>query len=158
MGEFSADFSVIPNHFHDELQKSVENSSVCVVSGNTKYLFLIIQMFCIELFLNNFLNNFGIIRKNDFLADHLTYVSLSTPGRVFATVTRNMFGFRSLVKRFREFGRAAMTSLFWPNMNRSLWSVNGLIRLVSRWRIVKSNVNYCVKTWWNDCSYNSISY
>ena len=44
-------------------------------------------------------------------------------GRVFATVTRNMFGLRSLVNRFREFGCAAMTSLFWPKVNRSLWSV-----------------------------------
>ena len=40
MEEFSADFSVIPNHFHDELQKSAENSSVCVVSGNKIYYFL----------------------------------------------------------------------------------------------------------------------
>ena len=30
MEEFSADFSVIPNHFHDKLQKLGENSSVCV--------------------------------------------------------------------------------------------------------------------------------
>ena len=44
-------------------------------------------------------------------------------GRVFVTITRNMFGLRSLVKRFREFGWAAMRSLFWPNVNRSLWSV-----------------------------------
>ena len=38
-----------------------------------------------------------------------------------------------------------MTSLFWPNVNRSLWSVS---RLVSRWRIVKSKeslVNYWLK-------------
>ena len=34
-------------HFHDELQKSGENSSVCVVSGNLKKHFpSIIQMFC----------------------------------------------------------------------------------------------------------------
>ena len=49
MEEFSADFSVIPNHFHDELQKLGENSSVCVVSRNTKifgFLNLMIQMFC----------------------------------------------------------------------------------------------------------------
>ena len=47
-------------------------------------------------------------------------------------------------QRFSEFGCAAMTSLFWPNVNRSLWSR----RLVSRWRIVKSNkrfVNYLLK-------------
>ena len=34
MEEFSSDFSVIPNHFDDELQKLGENSSICVVSGN----------------------------------------------------------------------------------------------------------------------------
>ena len=28
-----------------------------------------------------------------------------------------------LVHRFREFGRAAMKSLFWPNVNQSVWSV-----------------------------------
>ena len=40
---------------------------------------------------------------------HITGTGLRQ-GRVFAT--RNMFGLRSLVKRFREFGCAAMTSLF----------------------------------------------
>ena len=39
----SADFSVILNHFHAELQKPDENSNVCVVSGGKN---IIIQIFC----------------------------------------------------------------------------------------------------------------
>ena len=33
-------------------------------------------------------------------------------GRIFMTLTRKMFGLRSLVKRFCVFGRAALMSLF----------------------------------------------
>ena len=57
---------------------------------------------------------------------------------VFATVTRNTFGLRSLVKRFHEFGCAAMTSL--KSVIGYAW--------FQRWRIVKSNesfVNYWFK-------------
>ena len=45
-------------------------------------------------------------------------------GRVFATLTKNMFGLRSLFKRFRESGCAAMMWFwFWSNVSWSLWSV-----------------------------------
>ena len=57
-----------------------------------------------------------------------------------ATVTRKTFGLWSLVQHFREFGCAAMTST-WTK-------VCDWLRLVSRWRIVKSNksfVNYLLK-------------
>ena len=57
-----------------------------------------------------------------------------------ATVTRNMFGLWSLVKCFREFGCAVL-------IKREPKFVIGY-RLVSRWRIVKSNksfVNYWLK-------------
>ena len=69
--------------------------------------------------------------------------SLLIQGRVFATVARNMFGLRSLVKRFREFGCAAMTSLFWPNVNQRLWSVTTWFQDGGLWKVTK--VNYWLK-------------
>ena len=50
--EFAANFSVILNHFHAELEKPGENSNVCVVSGEKNYYTNI--LYVIELFLNNF--------------------------------------------------------------------------------------------------------
>ena len=45
---------MIPDHFHDELQKSGENSSVCVVSGNKKYIFALIIQNVLYVILNRF--------------------------------------------------------------------------------------------------------
>ena len=42
-------------------------------------------------------------------------------GSFLRPLTRNMFGLRSLVKHFHEFGCTAMMSLFWQNVTQSLW-------------------------------------
>ena len=61
-------------------------------------------------------------------------------GRVFVTQTRNMFGLRSLVKRFREFG-----------CSDQMWTeVCDRLRLVSRWQIVKSNRSFFNDLWKHD--------
>ena len=56
-----------------------------------------------------------------------------------------MSGLRSLVKRFRKFGRAAMMSVFWSNVNRSLWSVYAWFQDGGLQKSNKSFVNYWLK-------------
>ena len=50
--------------------------------------------------------------------------------------------------------------LWWRHCSDQMWTeVCNRLRLVSRWRIVKSKksfVNYLLKHWWNDCSNTSI--